>query len=107
MKEQLTNIALEFVVSPKRTRKGNKYVLVIMDYAAKWPEAFPLCNILAETIVECLVEVTPRLCVLQNFCWIMGLTCFEDNETFLHIDRDETNLDSTLPFSNRRNGGNI
>ena len=45
----------------RRTRSGNKYVLVIMDYATKWPEAFPLCNITSETIIVCLIEVTSRL----------------------------------------------
>ena len=56
------------IVGPlKRTKKGNKYLLVIMDYATKWPETFPLCNTLTETIVERLVEETvgrecPRSC---------------------------------------------
>ena len=42
-------------------RSGNKYVLVIMDYATKWPETFLLRNITSETIIECLIEVTSRL----------------------------------------------
>ena len=37
-----------------------------MDYATKWPEAFPLRNILTETVVKCLVEVTARLGVPQE-----------------------------------------
>ena len=58
-------------------RSGNKYVLVIMDYTTKWPEAFPLRNITSETIIECLIEVTSRLEVPKevlsdkgtNFVW--------------------------------------
>ena len=50
----------------KRTKKGNKYILVLMDYATKWPDAFPLGNIPTETIVECLVKVTAMLGVPQE-----------------------------------------
>ena len=45
----------------KSKKKGNKYIPVIMDYATKWPEAFPLRNTITETVVERLVEVTTRL----------------------------------------------
>ena len=54
-------IAMDIFGPLRRTRSGNKYVLVIMDYATKWPEAFPLRNIISETIIECLIEVTTRL----------------------------------------------
>ncbi len=36
-------------------------MLVIMDYATKWPEAFPLRNVTTESVVECLIELTARL----------------------------------------------
>ena len=45
----------------KRTKSGNKYVLVVMDYATKWPEAFTLKNTSTETLLDCLVEMTARL----------------------------------------------
>ena len=32
-----------------------------MDYATKWPEAFPLKNTSTETLLDCLVEMTARL----------------------------------------------
>ena len=49
-----------------RTKAGNKYTLVLMDYATKWPEAFALRNVTAETIVNCLIEVTARIGVPQE-----------------------------------------
>ena len=80
---------MDIVGQLKRTKKGNKYILVLMDYATKWPDAFPLGNILTETIVECLVEVTARLGVpqelltdngsnfmskvMQRFCMLTGV----------------------------------
>ena len=45
----------------KRTKRGNKYNLVVMDYATEWPEAFALRNIVSETIVDFLVELTDHL----------------------------------------------
>ena len=54
-------IAMDIFGFLRRTRSGNKYVLVIMDYATKWPVGFPLCNITSETIIVCLIEVTSRL----------------------------------------------
>ena len=35
-----------------RSRKGNKYILVVCDYATRWPEAVPLKAIDAEHIAE-------------------------------------------------------
>ena len=54
-------IAIDIFGHLRRTRSGNKYVLVIMDYAIKWPETLPLRNITSENIIECLIEVTSRL----------------------------------------------
>ena len=45
----------------KRTKRGNKYVLVIMDYATKWPEAFPLKMVDSETVARTLIEVFARV----------------------------------------------
>ena len=37
-------VAMDIFGPLKRTKSGNKYVLVVIDYATKWPEAFPLKN---------------------------------------------------------------
>ena len=73
IKEPLARIAMDIVGPLKQTEKGNKYILVLMDYTTKWPEAFPLHNILTKTVVECLVEVMARLGMPQEL--------LTDNET--------------------------
>ena len=88
-KESLARLAKDIVGPLKSKKKGNKYIPVIMDYATKWPEAFPLRNTLTETVVEGLVEVTARLGVshqlltdnwpnfvskvMQMFCTVTGI----------------------------------
>ena len=61
IKEPFTRIAMDVFGPLNRTKAGNKYILVLMDYATKWPEAFVLRNVTAEIIVNCLIEVTARI----------------------------------------------
>ncbi|PIK45484.1 hypothetical protein BSL78_17652 [Apostichopus japonicus] len=44
-----------------RTKKGNRYVLVVVDYATRYPEAIPIPNQEAETIAEELVKLFSRV----------------------------------------------
>ena len=54
-------IAMDIFGPLRRTKAGNKYVLVIMDYATKWPEAFPLKTADSETVARALIDVFARL----------------------------------------------
>ena len=38
------------------TRQGNRYILVIMDYFTKWPEAYALPNQEAGVVAQAFVE---------------------------------------------------
>ena len=38
------------------SEKGNKYLLIAMDYFTKWPEAYPLPDQEATTVAEVLVK---------------------------------------------------
>ncbi len=50
------------VVGPlERSKNGNRYILVICDYATKYPEAFPLRNIKARQVANCLVQLFSRV----------------------------------------------
>jgi len=41
----------------------SEYILTMMDYATRYPEAVPLKDIQAETVAEALVNMFTRACV--------------------------------------------
>ena len=44
------------VVGPlSRSRTGNRFVLVMVDYATRYPEAIPLRTVNAEQVAEALM----------------------------------------------------
>ena len=50
------------IVGPlNRSVRGHKYILVLCDYATKYPEAIPLKSIDSESIANVMVEVFSRL----------------------------------------------
>ncbi|GBN14381.1 Transposon Ty3-I Gag-Pol polyprotein [Araneus ventricosus] len=49
-------MALDILVPFPVTTKGNRYVLVLMDYFTKWPEAIPIPDQEASTVAEELVR---------------------------------------------------
>ncbi len=55
-----------------RTEKGNKYMLTLVDYATRYPEATALKSIEAETVAEALVEMFSRIGVPNEILTDMG-----------------------------------
>ena len=55
-------VAVDLVgpISPA-SEKGHRYILTLVDYAARYPEAVPLKNIGAETVAEALLGIYSRL----------------------------------------------
>jgi len=47
------------------TERGNKYILTMMDYATRYPEAVPLKDIQAEMVAETLVNMFTRVGVTK------------------------------------------
>ena len=56
-----------------RTKAVNKYVLVLMDYTSKWPEAYALRNVTTETVVKCLIDMTARVGIPEEVLTDNGL----------------------------------
>ena len=72
-------IAMDIFSPLARTKAGNKYVLVTMDYATEWPEAYALRNSTADTIVNCLIDLSARVGIPQELLRDNG-TNFISNE---------------------------
>ncbi|XP_041483470.1 uncharacterized protein LOC121430260 [Lytechinus variegatus] len=49
-----------------RTSRGNKYILTLVDFATRYPEAIAMKNIEAVTIVDALVDIFSRIGVPQE-----------------------------------------
>ena len=49
-------IAIDFVTDCETSTSGNKHILTIIDHLTDWPEAFPIPNKSADTIVTTLIN---------------------------------------------------
>ena len=43
------------------TDKGNRYILTVVDYATRYPEAVAMKNIEITTVAEALVDISSRV----------------------------------------------
>ena len=50
--EPFKQIAMDVVRLLPKTKKGHHYILVVCDYATRYPEAFPLRTFTAPTVAE-------------------------------------------------------
>ena len=65
-------IAMDIVGPLPKSRKGNRYILVVCDYATRYPEAIPLRSIEAETITDELVKLFSRVGIPQDILTDQG-----------------------------------
>ena len=72
IEEPFQRIAMDLVGPLPRSRSGNKYILVICDYATRYPEAIPLRSIDAEHIAEELIKVFSRVGVPKEILTDQG-----------------------------------
>lgn len=54
-------IAMDIVGPLIRSSRGHEYILVVCDYATRFPEAFPLRTITAPAVLRCLVQLFSRV----------------------------------------------
>ncbi|XP_034565106.1 uncharacterized protein LOC117830889 isoform X3 [Notolabrus celidotus] len=54
-------LGMDIVGPVERSKAGNRYMLVITDYATKYPEVFPLKSIKAKSVAFCLVQFFSRV----------------------------------------------
>ena len=58
--EPFRRIAMDVVGPLPRTSRGNRFILVINDYATRYPEAIPLRNVTAKKVAEVLIDLFAR-----------------------------------------------
>ena len=51
---------------------GHRYILTLVDFATRYPEAVPLKNIETETVAEALVDIFSRLGVPEEISSDLG-----------------------------------
>lgn len=61
VEEPFSEVLIDCVGPLHKTRKGNEYLLTVLDMATRFPEAFPLRNIKAQTIVDHLMQFFSRV----------------------------------------------
>ena len=66
-------VAIDLVspISPP-SEDGHRYILTLVDYAIRYPEAVPLKNIDTETVAEALVDIFSRLGVPEEILSDLG-----------------------------------
>ena len=52
--------------------KGHRYVLTLVDYATRYPEAVPLKNIDTETVAEALLDLYSRIGIPEEVLSDLG-----------------------------------
>src|SRR5213078_3270220 len=54
--EPFERIGIDFVGPLERTKKGNRYILVVTDYLTKWPEAKAMKEATAKNVIEFIYQ---------------------------------------------------
>ena len=70
--EPFKRIAMDIVGPLPRSRSGKRYILVICDYATRYPEAVPLKSIDAPQIAEELIQLFSRVGVPEEILTDQG-----------------------------------
>lgn len=87
-------VAVDIVGPLQRTKQGNKYVLTLMDFATRYPEAIPLRKTDAATVAEALCHIFTRLGLPQEILSDQGSNFMSDLmkqvTDILRIDRIRT-----------------
>ena len=70
--EPFKPVAMDLVGPLPRSKSGNKYILVLCDYATRYPEAIPLRSIDAEHVAEEIIKIFARVGVPEEILTDQG-----------------------------------
>uniref|UniRef100_A0A3Q2DC58 Gypsy retrotransposon integrase-like protein 1 n=1 Tax=Cyprinodon variegatus TaxID=28743 RepID=A0A3Q2DC58_CYPVA len=65
-------IGMDIVGPLERTRSGHRFILVVCDYATRYPEAFPLRKITAVAVARALLQLISRVGIPQEIITDQG-----------------------------------
>ena len=54
------------------TNKGNRYILTLVDFASRYPEAIPMASIDTERVAEAVLEIFSRMGIPEEILSDMG-----------------------------------
>ena len=89
-------MAMDIVGPLPRSRQVNRYILVVCDYATRYPEAVPMKNIDAGSIADELIKIFSRVGVPQlireqispHSCSLSFTRCYISSPTSYHPQTD-------------------
>ncbi|KAL2089209.1 hypothetical protein ACEWY4_016108 [Coilia grayii] len=61
-----SRIGMDIVGPLERSRRGNRYILVVVDYATTYPEAFPLRQVKVRQVANALLQLVTRVGIPQE-----------------------------------------
>ncbi|KAL0156516.1 hypothetical protein M9458_047762, partial [Cirrhinus mrigala] len=70
--EPFKRIAMDIVGPLERSKTGNQYILVVSDYATRYPEAFPLRSITTPKVIQALVQLFSRVGIPEEILTDQG-----------------------------------
>lgn len=70
--EPFSKISMDIVGPLDRTKKGNRFILTIVDDATRYPEAYALKSCDAENIANCLIDLFSRVGIVRTILTDQG-----------------------------------
>lgn len=61
-----TRIAIDIVGPLPRTKRGNRFILTVMDFSSRYPEAFPMRKVDAPSVCDNLIQLFSRFGLPQQ-----------------------------------------
>ena len=98
-------IAIDLVTESETSMSGNKHILTIIDHLTGWPEAFPIPNKWADTIVSTFINKYLPVHVCPRYILFDNGTEFKNN--LMDQVLKQLGIESTLPPTKQWQIGSI
>jgi len=93
-----SRIGMDMVGPLPKSARGHQYILVILDYATRYPEAIPLRTMASKGIARELVMMFSRVGIPEEILTDQG-TPFTHNKRPVHFDEHYAVKDLSIPPS--------